>query len=129
MRTVRDCFPDRNRAIGSVRLRAPDRMQPLFSLASGSRRHRHPRAFSRSPMPRFAGRSRPCRYPPLSRQPKLLDRLRDALRARHYSPRTEQSYRHWVKRFHLSSTMSATRPRWLSPRSNTFLTHLAVRRR
>ncbi len=26
------------------------------------------------------------------RQPKLLDRLRDALRSRHYSRRTEQSY-------------------------------------
>ncbi len=33
------------------------------------------------------------------RQPKLLDRLRDALRARHYSRRTEQTYCHWVKRF------------------------------
>jgi hypothetical protein len=31
--------------------------------------------------------------------PKLLDRLRGALRARHYSPRTEQTYCHWVKRF------------------------------
>jgi integrase len=31
--------------------------------------------------------------------PKLLDRLREALRARHYSRRTGQTYRHWVKRF------------------------------
>jgi integron integrase len=31
--------------------------------------------------------------------PRLLDRLRAALRARHYSLRTEQSYVHWVKRF------------------------------
>lgn len=37
--------------------------------------------------------------PPPGRQPKLLDRLREALRARHYSRRTEQSYCHWVKRF------------------------------
>lgn len=29
----------------------------------------------------------------------LLDRLRDALRSRHYSRRTEQSYCHWVRRF------------------------------
>ena len=36
---------------------------------------------------------------PQGRQPKLLDRLGEALRARHYSPRTEQTYRHWVKRF------------------------------
>jgi hypothetical protein len=31
--------------------------------------------------------------------PKLLDRLREALRSRHYSRRTEQTYGHWVKRF------------------------------
>ena len=31
--------------------------------------------------------------------PRLLDRLRAALRARHYSLRTEQSYVAWVKRF------------------------------
>ena len=32
-------------------------------------------------------------------EPKLLDRLTQALRSRHYSRRTEQTYRHWVKRF------------------------------
>jgi integrase len=32
-------------------------------------------------------------------RPKLLDRLREALRTRHCSPRTEQTYCHWVKRF------------------------------
>lgn len=36
---------------------------------------------------------------PSSQQSKLLDRLCEALRARHYSPRTEESYRHWVKRY------------------------------
>lgn len=36
---------------------------------------------------------------PASHPPKLLDRLAEALRARHYSRRTEQAYRHWVKRF------------------------------
>jgi site-specific recombinase XerD len=40
----------------------------------------------------------PCQPPP-ARQPKLLDRLAAALHARHYSPRTEQTYRHWGKRF------------------------------
>ena len=43
------------------------------------------------------------RYPriaPASAQkPKLLDCLREALRSRHYSRRTEQTYCHWVKRF------------------------------
>jgi hypothetical protein len=28
-----------------------------------------------------------------------LDQLRDAIRRRHYSYRTEQTYLHWVKRF------------------------------
>src|SRR2546422_88080 len=31
--------------------------------------------------------------------PKLLDRMRDTLRARHYSSRTEESYVAWVRRF------------------------------
>jgi len=34
-----------------------------------------------------------------NRKPKLPDQLRRALRARHYSRRTEQTYCHWVKRF------------------------------
>jgi integron integrase len=32
-------------------------------------------------------------------QPKLLDRVRAAIRARHYSPRTEETYAGWIKRF------------------------------
>ena len=32
-------------------------------------------------------------------KPKLLDQLREALRSRHYSRRTEQTYSQWVKRF------------------------------
>ena len=35
----------------------------------------------------------------MSTQPKLLDRVRDRLRYRQYSPRTEQAYVHWIKRF------------------------------
>jgi integrase len=31
--------------------------------------------------------------------PKLLDRVRQAIRARHYSYRTEKAYVHWIKRF------------------------------
>jgi hypothetical protein len=34
-----------------------------------------------------------------NRKPKLLDRLREALRSHHYSRRTEQIHCHWVKRF------------------------------
>jgi len=31
-------------------------------------------------------------------QPKLLDRVRQAIRTRHYSPRTGQAYVHWIRR-------------------------------
>ena len=31
--------------------------------------------------------------------PRLLDRVRDVLRQRHYSYRTEQAYIHWIKRY------------------------------
>jgi integron integrase len=34
-----------------------------------------------------------------SRAPRLLEQLRDAIRRLHYSPRTEETYVHWVKRF------------------------------
>ncbi|MDZ4344613.1 MAG: integron integrase [Candidatus Binatia bacterium] len=32
-------------------------------------------------------------------KPKLLDQVREAIRMRHYSPKTEDSYVHWIKRF------------------------------
>lgn len=35
----------------------------------------------------------------MSTQPKLLDRVRDRLRYKQYSLRTEQAYIHWIKRF------------------------------
>lgn len=41
-------------------------------------------------------------HPPVSgeaRKPKLLDQVREAMRTRHYSLRTEQTYVHWIKRF------------------------------
>jgi len=34
-----------------------------------------------------------------TQKPKLLDRVRQAIRARHYSPRTEKAYVGWIKRF------------------------------
>ena len=33
------------------------------------------------------------------RAPRLLDRVRETIRARHYSPRTEKAYVFWIKRF------------------------------
>ena len=37
--------------------------------------------------------------PPAPQQPRLLDRVRAALRTRHYSRRTEKAYVHWIKRY------------------------------
>src|SRR5213593_2455208 len=37
--------------------------------------------------------------PPTSRQPRLLDRVRQAIRARHYSRRTEKAYVAWTRRY------------------------------
>jgi hypothetical protein len=33
------------------------------------------------------------------KKPKLLDQVRQAIRARHYSDKTEESYVGWIKRF------------------------------
>jgi len=60
-------------------------------------------------------------------RPKLLDRVRHAIRTRHYSPRTEEAYVHWIRRyivFHEKkhpSTLGA-------PDISRFLTWLAVER-
>lgn len=32
-------------------------------------------------------------------EPRLLDRVREAIRARHFSPRTEEAYVGWIRRF------------------------------
>jgi hypothetical protein len=32
-------------------------------------------------------------------KPKLLDQVRQRIRARHYSRRTEKAYVHWIKRY------------------------------
>lgn len=37
--------------------------------------------------------------PPSPRAPKLLDGVRQAIRVRHYSRRTEEAYVHWIRRF------------------------------
>ena len=37
--------------------------------------------------------------PAPARKPRLLDRVRDAIRTRHYSRRTEKAYVHWIKRY------------------------------
>jgi integrase len=39
------------------------------------------------------------RPPSSSAKPKLLDQVRQAIRRRHYSDRTEKAYTHWIKRY------------------------------
>lgn len=57
--------------------------------------------------------------------PRLLDQVRDALRVRHYSLRTEASYLQWIKRFILFH--KKRHPRDMGEQEITaFLTHLAV---
>jgi integrase len=59
--------------------------------------------------------------------PRLLERVRDAIRRRHYSYRTEQTYLHWIKRyiwFHDKRHPSELGAAEVS----AFLTHLARER-
>jgi len=59
---------------------------------------------------------------------KLLDRMREALCSRHYSPRTEESYCQWVKRFVFFHNVR--HPAEMGePDVNAFLTHLALKGR
>ncbi|TAM09174.1 MAG: integron integrase [Nevskiaceae bacterium] len=61
------------------------------------------------------------------KKPRLLDQLRAAVRARHYSLRTEQAYHDWVKRFILFH--GKRHPREMgAPEVTAFLTHLATTR-
>jgi len=56
--------------------------------------------------------------------PRLLDSLRDALRVRHYGPRTEKTYSHWVCRYVRYHGLRHPRDMGASE-INAFLTHLA----
>lgn len=58
-------------------------------------------------------------------KPKLLDQVRDRIRVKHYSIRTEQAYLGWIKRFILFH--GKQHPLTLgAPDVERFLTHLAV---
>jgi integron integrase len=61
-------------------------------------------------------------------RPKLLTQLRTVLRTRHYSPRTDEAYVYWVRRFVRDAGLR--HPTTLSERDVAgFLSELAVRRR
>ena len=67
---------------------------------------------------------RPAQKP--QQQPKLLDRVRDAIRTRHYSPRTEQAYVHWIRRYIFFH--GVRHPADMGKQElNAFLSHLAVK--
>jgi hypothetical protein len=60
------------------------------------------------------------------RTPKLMDRLREALRSWHYSRRTEQTYSLWVRRYiHFHNVRHPAK--MAESEVNAFLTHLAVK--
>ena len=61
-------------------------------------------------------------------KPKLLDQLRQKIRMKHYSYRTEQAYVHWVKRFILFH--KKRHPQEMGDAEIVeFLSHLAVKER
>ena len=64
----------------------------------------------------------------VSKKPMLLDVVRQRIRLKHYSHRTEKSYIHWIRhfvRFH-----NRQHPRDMGkPEIESFLTHLAVERK
>jgi integron integrase len=63
----------------------------------------------------------------MSAKPRLLDRVREALRVRHYSYRTEQQYVGWIRRFVIFS--GRRHPAGLgAPDVELFLSHLAISR-
>ncbi len=59
------------------------------------------------------------------RPKKLLDRVREAIRIKHYSIRTEEAYVSWIKRYTLFH--NRRHPLQMgSPEIEVFLTHLAI---
>ncbi|MCK4297230.1 MAG: integron integrase [Candidatus Marinimicrobia bacterium] len=63
----------------------------------------------------------------IKKPPKLLDQLRELLKIKHYSYRTEQAYVQWVKRFILFHNKK--HPKDMREKEITqFLSHLAVNR-
>jgi site-specific recombinase XerD len=68
----------------------------------------------------------PSRLPAVAphNKPKLLDQVRDVIRRKHFSIRTEQSYVDWIRRFILFH--NKRHPREMAEAEVTeFLTHLA----
>jgi integron integrase len=62
---------------------------------------------------------------PVSGSPKLLDQVRDLIRVKHYSIRTERTYLDWIKRYILFHDKRHPKDMGASE-VTAFLTHLAV---
>src|SRR5260221_10922074 len=63
--------------------------------------------------------------PPLAQPPRLLERVRSLIKARHYSPRTEEAYAGWIRRFILFH--GKRHPDQMGePQIAAFLSHLAT---
>jgi len=61
----------------------------------------------------------------MAQKPKLLDQVRNAIRLKNYSYRTEKAYIHWIKRFIFFH--DKRHPSEMGPvEVEAFLTHLAV---
>jgi len=60
------------------------------------------------------------------RKPRLFDLLRESLRSRHYSRRTEKTYCLWVKRYIFFHNVRHP-AEMAEPEINAFLTHLALK--
>jgi hypothetical protein len=61
---------------------------------------------------------------PPSNKPKLLDQVREVIRCKHYSIRTEQAYCDWIKRFILFHRKRHP-AEMAEAEISAFLTHLA----
>ena len=97
-------------------------IQAVVETPATPARHGPLRAGNR--VPAGGGASVPACVPP---KPKLLDQVRDAIRTRHYSYRTEEAYVGWIRRFILFH--GKRHPAEMGPPEITrFLTALAVDR-
>ena len=62
------------------------------------------------------------------KSPKLADRIREVIRLKHYSLRTEKSYLSWIKRYMLYHHMRHPREMGIEE-IESFLSHLAIDRK
>ncbi len=117
-------------------MRPPDGVQVMTSVHQTAvqdnpqllqrRTEEAPRLSLTRPGSRHSTVERQIGSPQAGGKPKLLDRLREALRSRHYSRRTEQAYCHWVKRFIFFHNVRHP-AEMAEPEINAFLTHLAIK--